>query len=372
MSGLSECTVLIVEDTVANVDILIGTLNEDYTVCVAIDGKGALERVKTTRPDLILLDIMMPGMSGYEVCRQIKSNPATCDIPIIFLTALHGIENKTKGFNLGAVDYITKPFELTEIKARVKTHLSLMLAKKELSMHNSILEETVIERTKQLVATQDALTFSMAALAEFRDPDTGGHITRTQSYIKALTSYLKSNEKFKGLLDREIIRLLYNTAPLHDIGKVGVPDSVLLKPGKLTIEEFEEMKKHTLYGKAALKVANDKLNYKCPFLKLANEIAFTHHEKWDGSGYPRGLNGKEIPLPGRLMALADVYDALISKRVYKQPLPHKEAVGIIIDGIGTHFDPDIGESFIAINEDFRSIALKFADFEEERTSLLLN
>ncbi len=208
----------------------------------------------------------------------------------------------------------------------------------------------------------------MASLTETRDPETGGHIKRTQNYIKALAESLKNQPKFKSILNDEIIELLYKSAPLHDIGKVGVPDEILLKPGKLTAEEFEEMKKHTVYGRDAIAATEKKLG-DGSFLHFAIELVYTHHEKWDGSGYPMGIKEEEIPLSGRLMALADTYDALISKRVYKPPFSHEKAIEIIMEGKGTHFDPDLVDAFLKIEEIFRQIAIKYADSEEERSVL---
>lgn len=369
MNDLSQNAILIVDDAEANIDILVATL-VDLTddISVAMDGPSALEAVQEFPPDLILLDIMMPGMDGYEVCRRLKADPASREIPVIFITAMSELENKTRGFELGAMDYITKPFEALEVKARVRTHLALQNARRALARQNETLEIKVRERTRELALTQEATIECMAALAEHRDPETGGHIQRTKSYVQALAMHLQDHPKFKDALTPTIIESLYLSAPLHDIGKVGVPDHILLKPGKLTDEEFEEMKKHTTHGYNSLKIAADKLGERS-FLRIAMEIALTHQEKWDGSGYPQGLKGDAIPLSGRLMALADVYDALISKRVYKQPLLHQRAVDIIRQGKGTHFDPDLVDAFLNIQEEFRQIALRFADFDEERTAL---
>lgn len=368
MKILSDCTILIVDDTEANVDVLVHALGDNYEVSVAMDGSSALDTVMESPPDLILLDIMMPAMDGYEVCRRLKSDSVTAGIPIIFLTALTEVDNKTKGFELGAVDYITKPFEMIEVQSRVKTHLSLKLAREELEKQNESLEEKVRQRTRELVMTQDATIESMAVLAEYRDPETGGHIMRTKNYVRILANKLKEHPKFRDYLTADVIDLLHKSAPLHDIGKVGVPDHILLKPGKLTNEEFEEIKKHTTYGHNAIAVAERRLGENS-FLSLAREIAYAHQEKWDGSGYPRGLKGEEIPISGRLMALADVYDALISKRVYKPPFSHRKAVDIIIEGRGKHFDPDMVDAFMEIQEDFRQVGLHYADFDEERTAL---
>ena len=303
-------TILVVDDTETNIDILVDTLGDDYDVTVAMDGEGALESVAEELPDLILLDIMMPGMDGYEVCSRLKQDPKAREIPIIFVTAMTDAGDEQKGLDLGAVDYITKPFQPALIKARVRNHL-------ELKRHRDHLEELVKERTRELELTQEVTIESMGTLAEYRDPETGGHIRRTMNYVKALADQLATLPQFAPHLNKVVIEQLYKSAPLHDIGKVGVADSILLKPGKLTDEEFQEMKKHAVYGRDAIRSASRKLGEKS-FLAFAEEIAHSHHEKWDGSGYPRGLKGGQIPIPGRIMAIADVYDALISRRVYKK------------------------------------------------------
>ncbi len=371
MKELSECSVLVVDDTEANVDILVEALGDSYDVSVAIDGESALEAVTESPPDIILLDIMMPGIDGYEVCRRLKQDPRHARIPVVFLTAMTEVENKTKGFQMGAVDYVTKPFEIMEVQARVKTHLSLMLAGRELEQQNEILEVKVAERTMELALTQDVTIHSLATLCETRDNETGGHILRTQRYVKALAKKLAAHPKFAGQLDPRTIQLLFKCAPLHDIGKVGVPDAILLKPGKLTDDEFDIMRTHCELGFQALE-KSEKLFHtgNVPsFLEHAKDIAFTHHEKFNGTGYPRGLAGDDIPISGRIMAIADVYDALICKRVYKPPFTHGKAVEIITKDSGTHFDPDLVEAFLAIQEEFRAIAIELADHEEERESL---
>ena len=363
---LSQCTVLVVDDTEANLDILVDALGDVYDVSVAMDGESALEAVEEEPPDLILLDIMMPGMDGYEVCSRLKQSPAYAKIPVIFLTALTEVENKTKGFQLGAVDYITKPFEVLEVQARVKTHLSLVLASRELEMQNEILEEKVAERTRELAQTQDVTIFSLATLAETRDNETGGHILRTQRYVEVLARQLAQKPHHADFLTPKTINLLFKSAPLHDIGKVGVPDAILLKPGKLSDEEFDIMKTHAELGFQALVKAEEAFNLddKPTFLDHARDIALCHHEKWNGKGYPRGLQGEDIPLAGRIMAVADVYDALISKRVYKPPFSHGKATGIIREDSGTHFDPELVEAFLAVEDEFQRIAAEYADHEE--------
>lgn len=364
MRSLSECNVLIVDDTEANIDILVGALEDEYEISVAMDGPDALEHIQLEKPDIVLLDIMMPGMTGYEVCREIKANFETSDIPVIFLTAMNDSQSKAMGFEIGAVDYITKPFEIQEVKARVKTHLSLKLAQMELSIQNEELEKKVVERTKEVCLIQEATIEAIASLAEYRDPETGGHINRTQNYVKAMAKRLQRTNKYKNIIDGSVIQMYYSSAPLHDIGKIGIRDDILLKPGKLTHEEFEEMKNHTIIGYEVLSVSSEKLG-KDSFLKYAMDFAKYHHEKWDGSGYPEGLAGEEIPLAGRVMAIADVYDALISKRVYKPPFGHEKALKIIVEGSGTHFDPELVEIFLEISDEFRNIAIEYADDKEE-------
>ncbi len=361
MKDLSECKILVVDDTEFNRELLFEILSDNYHVSVACDGETALEQVEHIHPDLILLDIMMPKMDGYELCRRLKANEATRGIPVIFITALSDVKDETAGLALGAVDYISKPVKPGIVKTRVRNHL-------ELKRYHDHLEELVKERTRELELTREVTIECMAALAEYRDPETGGHIKRTQNYVKFLAKHLKDHPNFKDFLNDATIDLLYISAPLHDIGKVGVPDHILLKPGKLTNEEFEEIKKHTIYGRDAILAAERKLGSNS-FLHLAGEIAYFHHERWDGTGYPEGRKSDDIPISGRFMALVDVYDALISKRVYKPPFPHHKAIAIITERRGTHFDPDIVDAFLSITEEFRQIALKHADYEEERENL---
>ncbi len=358
----AEPIILLVDDNTANLQVLRETLDgAGYKLLIAKNGKSALEIVRKAGPDLILLDIMMPEMDGYEVCRKLKADEATRLIPVIFLTAMADAADEAKGLALGAVDYITKPITPELVRARVRNHLAL-------KRYQDHLEALVRVKTHEVRLTQAVMIESLATLAEYRDPETGGHIKRTQNYVKALAVRLKEHARFRELLDDETIELLYLSAPLHDVGKVGVRDTILLKAGRLNEAEFELMKQHTRFGEEALRLTEQKLG-KSTFLHHAREIAGTHQEKWDGSGYPRGLTGDAIPLSGRLMALADVYDALISKRVYKPPLPHAKAVAIIREGRGTHFDPDVVDAFLSLEETFRNIALTFADCDEERNAL---
>ncbi|MFK5895196.1 MAG: response regulator [Pseudomonadota bacterium] len=351
--------VLIVDDAPENIEVLRQSLRSDYIVMAAINGEKALQIATniTSQPDIILLDIMLPGLDGYEVCKQLKANSATHEIPIIFITALNKSGHEAKGLELGAVDYISKPFEPILVKARVHNQL-------ELKQHRDHLEDLVLERTKELALTQQVTIEAMGTLAEYRDPETGGHIKRTQAYIQVLAEYLSNNNKYKQYLTSDMIDKLYQVAPLHDIGKISVSDSILLKPGKLTELEFEEMKKHVQYGSDALRIAEKRLG-SSSYFSLARELIENHHEKWDGSGYPNKRKGEEIPLSGRLMAIADVYDALISKRVYKPSMPHNKAKQIIIEGKGNHFDPEIVDAFISIEDKIKQIAKEFADHDEE-------
>jgi len=335
---------------------------------------------------LILLDIMMPDIDGYEVCRRLKADVATRDIPIIFLTARSDIEDEQKGLTLGAVDYITKPINPPIVLARVAAQLSLKartdflrekndflrekndyLKEKNDFLHNKndFLEHEVARRTEEVTAIQDVTILVMASLAETRDAETGNHIRRTQNYVKALAEKLKPHPRFTAFLTDHNIRMLFKSAPLHDIGKVGIPDRILLKPGRFTPEEFEIMKTHTTLGRDAIAHAEASLGTRVEFLTMAKDIALFHQEKWDGSGYPAGLQGDAIPISARLMAVADVYDALISRRVYKDGMPHERAVEIIEQGRGKHFDPDLVDCFLAIQGEFQAIALRYADSDKD-------
>jgi len=362
----SKPVVLIVDDTPENLTVMNALLKDDYRTKVAHNGERALKVAQSDpRPDLILLDIMMPGMDGYEVCRRLKADGATAGIPVIFLTAKVEVEDEQMGFDAGAVDYITKPISPPIVLARVKAQLTLKAAGDFLKDKNAFLEGEVVKRTRQVSVIQDVTIMAMASLAETRDNETGNHIRRTQNYVKLLAQELRRQGKFAAQLDETAIELLYKSAPLHDIGKVGIPDAILLKPGKLTPEEFTVMKTHTTLGRDAILAAEKLLDEPNSFLQYAREIAYCHQEKWDGSGYPQGLAGETIPLSARLMAVADVYDALISRRVYKPPFPHAEAVEIIRAGRGAHFDPAMVDAFLAVAEQCREIAVRFGDSEAE-------
>ena len=359
-------TILIVDDSPTNITIINALLQVEYATKVATSGAKALDLMLGSQPpDLILLDIMMPEMDGYQVCAALKADRLTREIPIIFLTAMTEVEDEVKGFQLGAVDYISKPISPPVLLARIKTHLTLVEARGFLRHQNRLLEERVIARTREIWQVQEATLVALGSLAETRDNETGNHIRRTQHYVKLLAGRLRDHARFREHLNERQIEALYKSASLHDIGKVGIPDRILLKPGKLTTQEFEIMKTHTRLGRDAIASAEKHLDNRSDFLALAREIAYCHHEKWDGSGYPEGLSGEAIPVSARLMAVADVYDALISKRVYKSAFSHEKAVEIIKEGSGSHFDPAIVEAFVTIAEEFRELASQFADTEED-------
>ena len=358
-------TILVVDDTPDNIALLSTLLKDRYKVRAANNGERALAiAAGQPRPDLILLDIMMPGMDGYEVCERLKIDPHTADIPVIFLTAKVQVEDEEFGLRLGAVDYITKPISPPIVLARVETHLTLKRARQFLQDRNAYLEAEVWRRSREVMAIQEVTIMAMASLAETRDNATGNHIRRTQHYVRALAQHLRHHPRFAAALNDETIELLFKSAPLHDIGKVGIPDRILLKPGRLTPDEFEIMKTHAALGRDAIAAAERCLDTPDSFLRFAREIAYSHQEKWDGSGYPEGLWGEQIPLSARLMVVADVYDALISRRIYKPALPHEQAVAMIREGRDQHFDPDIVDAFLECAEQFRTIAARFADDEQ--------
>lgn len=361
-----KAIVLIVDDTPQNLSVMSDLLSDDYMVKVAPNGTKALKLAQAaTPPDLILLDIMMPEVDGYQVCRQLKADPHTRDIPVIFLTAKTEMEDEQMGFALGAVDYIAKPISPPIVLARVKTQLMLKATADFMRDKTEFLEQEVARRTEEVRAIQDATILMMASLAETRDNETGNHILRTQYYVKVIAERLKTHPRFAHFLNDRNIELLFKSAPLHDIGKVGIPDRILLKPGRFEPAEFEIMKTHTRLGLEAIQQAERRLGRSVPFLDFAKEIAYSHQEKWDGSGYPEGLSGDAIPISARLMAVADVYDALISRRVYKAAMPHEKAVAIIVEGRGKHFDPDMVDAFLAVQDECRAIAAQYTDGDDE-------
>jgi len=349
--------ILIVDDERFYINVLVELLKDKYKLYIAKSGEQALKRISNNPPDLILLDIMMPEMDGYQTCQKIKQTPEWHDIPIIFLTGKTDQESEAKAFEYGAVDFINKPIVSATVLARIKTHLSLLNSRLALEQQNKLLEDKICERTHEIELTQDAAIYSLSMLAEARDKETGEHIQRTQKFVKALAKQLQSHPKFSTFLNDKTIELLFKSAPLHDIGKIAVPDYILQKPSPLTAEETIEMQKHTIYGGDAIKNA-EKLSGSTSFLKFAREIAYSHQEKWDGSGYPEALKGDQIPVSARLMAIADVYDALVNKRVYKPAFSHQDAVDYITQQKGQHFDPDMVDAFIQIEANFKKIALQ--------------
>ncbi len=359
-------TILVVDDTPDNLSLMSNLLKDHYRVKAAQSGEKALKILRGGEPpDLILLDVMMPGMDGYEVCKAVKADSRTRDIPVIFLTAMTAAEDEKRGLELGAVDYITKPISPPIVLARVRAHLNLKSASDFLKDQNAYLEGEVTRRTEEVMALQDVTILVLASLAETRDNETGNHIRRTQYYVKILAEKLKDNPRFSEYLTDHQTYVLFKSAPLHDIGKVGIPDRILLKPGRFEPEEFEVMKTHTTLGYEAIQRAEAQLGEEVDFLACAKEIALCHQEKWDGSGYPRGLRGDDIPISGRLMALADVYDALVSRRVYKTGMPHEQAIEIICEGKGCHFDPDIVDAFLEVLDEFKEVAARFQDLDQE-------
>jgi putative two-component system response regulator len=358
-------TILVVDDSPSNLSMIASLLHENYTVKAVNRGAKVFKVVSDEQPDLILLDIMMPDLDGYEVCRLLKADPFTRHIPIIFLTSRSEIESEELGMKLGAVDYITRPISPLILMSRVKAHFVDASAARTLRVSNEYLEFEVTKRSRQLEALQDVTILALASLAETRDADTGNHLKRTQHYMRLLSNQLRTHPQFSDFLSGDMVELLFKSAPLHDIGKVGIPDRILLKPGRYEPEEYEIMKNHPRLGRDALNNAQKMAGQTIEFLEVAKEIVYSHHEKWDGTGYPQGLEGDAIPISARLMALADVYDALVCRRIYKEGMTHAQASKIIIEGRGKHFDPDVVDAFIAQSAEFQFIAISIADTEEE-------
>jgi putative two-component system response regulator len=361
-------TILVVDDTPENITVLGELLQPHYTVRVATSGARALISANTVpKPSLILLDVMMPEMDGYTVIAKLRDNPETRDIPVIFVTALTDTSDETKGLDLGAADYITKPVRPSIVLARVRSQLELKAARDRLSDQNHWLECEVQRRVRQNERIQSVSMRALSSLAEARDNETGNHILRTQGYVSVLAEHLAKLPEYAGFLTTERIAIYAKAASLHDIGKVGIPDYVLLKPGKHTADEWAIMKTHAQIGCDAIwrSIQGENEQTDLEFFYIAMDIAKHHHERWDGSGYPDGLRGYDIPLSARLMALADVFDALINKRVYKPVFSLETAIDIIRKGKGAHFDPDIVEAFEQRIEDFRTIANRYRDLDEE-------
>ena len=350
-------TIFCVDDAVTNLTIAKNTLAEYYNVFTMNSGARLLKILEKNIPDLILLDVEMPEMNGYDVIKIIKSNKETEHIPIIFLTAKSDSESELKGLSLGAIDYIIKPFSPPLLLKRIEVHLLVESQKKELIHYNDNLLKMVDAKTKTVVELQNAVLKTMAELVECRDDITGEHIERTQSYLAILVRALMKYGLYKEEISSWNLELVLQSAQLHDVGKIVIRDGILQKPGRLTAEEFEQVKEHTTFGEKVIEKIKQSTTEKA-FLEYARIFAATHHEKWDGSGYPKGLRGEGIPLLGRLMAIADVYDAIISARPYKKALTHKEAVAVIVAGKGTQFDPALTDLFLGVADEFEAVAAR--------------
>jgi putative two-component system response regulator len=368
-------TVFLVDDDLTNLTVGISALEELYDVLTLSSGELLLKMLGKSVPDLILLDVNMPGMNGYDTIRRIKGNPATAAIPVIFLTAKSDGGSELEGLSLGAVDYIVKPFSAALLLKRIEIHLlledqtrELMAQKAELVRFNTNLQDMVNAKIKTVVELQDTLLMAMAELVECRDDVTGRHIERARSYLAVLIDAMKRQGLFMEEVSTWNIKLVLQSAQLHDVGKIAVKDGILNKLGKLSNDEFEEIKRHAAFGGALIEKIIRHTNERA-FLEYAKIFALTHHEKWDGSGYPSGLRGEEIPLLGRLMAVADVYDALRSARPYKDAYPHEEAVKIIWEGRGKHFDPRLVDLFMSVSGEFANIAATLSEPSGELRSV---
>ena len=412
--SVTAASILIVDDAAANLELLSELLEgRGYEPRPALNGGSALAAAQADPPDLVLLDVDMPGMNGYEVCQRFKADERLKDIPIIFVSAVFTrAEDKVKAFSLGAVDYVTKPFQAEEVYARVDTHLGLRRLQLEVELHSRELEDLVQKKVEEIASSQMATIFALAKLAEYRDDDTGQHLERVGVYCRLLAGDMRRHPRYAAAMTEEYIDELSLTAPLYDIGKVAIPDAILLKPGKLSIGEFTEMKRHTTLGADTLRIAQshagkyiENLFRAAPlhdigkvaipdaillkpgklsagefeqmkrhttlgadtlrsvhaeypgnaFLKMGIEVAQSHHERWDGSGYPYGMAGEEIPLAARIMAVADVYDALRSRRSYKAAMPHAAATEIILESRGSHFDPAVVDAFAVLADEFEAV-----------------
>ena len=353
--NMGKKTIFLVDDDLTNLAACRNILGVFYNMFTMNSGKRLIKMLESHTPDLIILDIEMPEMNGFQTMEALKSNEQTRNIPVIFLTARSDSESELKGLSLGAADYIYKPFSPPLLLKRIEVHLLVESQKKLLVNFTNNLQVMVDSKTKTVVELKNALLKMMAELVEYRDGVTGGHIERTQYYMDILLESLQARNLYNREIknwDKELILL---SAQLHDVGKIAIKDNILQKPDRLTSGEFEEIKQHVLVGEKVIEELKKNTTERA-FLDQAKIMVSTHHEKWDGSGYPRGLKGEEIPLQGRLMAIADVYDALISERPYKKALPHNEAVSIISHEKGTHFDPSLVDLFLSISDKFNEVA----------------
>lgn len=354
MSNSQKIQVMVIDDNITNLNIVRMALKEQYDLLLLSSGEKALKLFERLTPDLILLDVDMPGMSGFEVIEQIKNSPYPVrNVPVIFVTAKDDSSSEYEGLNLGAVDYITKPFSFPLLLKRVELHL-------QLQRYSLNLEKMVAEKTAVISELQYSIVHVLSDMVERRDGSTGGHLIRTQKYLSILLDEVERQNLYADELRGLDNELFIHAAQLHDVGKMSIPDSILLKPGKLSCEEFEVMKTHTILGEAAIREAMASVQEKT-FLELAASFAATHHERWDGHGYPRSLAKLDIPFAGRLMAIVDVYDALISERPYKPPFSHEVARDLILEESGTHFDPKLITVFETVSDHFKSIAQEYAN-----------
>ena len=354
--------ILVVDDKQSHRELLKKQLvSAGYTnLLEAASGREALQKAREQEPDLVLLDIMMPGMDGYEVCQRLQEERQRKHLPVIFLSSLSDTMDKVKAFERGGVDYITKPFAFAEVIARVQTHLRMHCLQQEMEKHNIHLEQLVQEKIKEISVSQIAATYAIAHLAEKRDYETGKHLERTRQYCRLLADWLSEQPGYRDLITHDFVHCICEASPLHDIGKVGIPDTVLLKPGKLTADEFEQVKQHTTIGAETLQEVNERYPDN-QFIAMGMQIARSHHERWDGKGYPDRLAGEYIPLAARIMALADVYDALRSKRPYKDALNHEKCREIISAEKEAQFDPLMVDAFLAYELEFARIHRKLEE-----------
>ncbi|MDR2800810.1 MAG: response regulator [Desulfovibrio sp.] len=348
--------VMLVDDNIANLAVGKNMLKNTYEVYAIPSAAKLFEVLEHVTPDLILLDIMMPEMDGYEAIKLLKAESRWAQIPVIFLTSRRDEHSELEGLSLGAIDYVAKPFSAPLLLKRIANHLLIVSQRRALQDYNENLQEMVRKKTEQIVELQNAVLTTVAEMVEFRDNMTGGHVSRTQGYLKLLVDKLLEEKIYMNEIALWDLDFLIRSALLHDVGKIAVSDVILNKPGDLTPEEFEEMKRHTAVGVEMVdRIASKTAEH--AFLTHARIIAGTHHEKWDGSGYPAGLKGTEIPLEGRLMAIADVYDALTSARPYKHAFSAREAEEIIESRRGTHFDPVLVDVFHMVAVRFAEIAV---------------
>jgi putative two-component system response regulator len=356
-----RATILVVDDTPANLTLLAGLLTPRWRVLLATSGTKALELARRQTPDLIVLDVMMPELDGYAVCHRLKADAATADVPVLFLTALNQPGEQARGFAVGGADFISKPFNPDIVLARVATQLDAKRWRDGLAQRNRWLQGELDRRLAEVDQLRDATLHVMISFAEFRDEDTGQHVRRTQEYVRTLARWLAARDAGLELTEDRIDHMA-KSAPLHDIGKVAIPDDILLKPGRLTDDEMVVMRTHAMQGYEMLRRAAARMGDGGNlFLRYGMEIARHHHERWDGTGYPDRLAGTAIPLAARLMAVADVYDALISRRPYKAPMSHEAALAYVRQGSGSHFDPAVVQALEAAHDQIRHIAETFAD-----------